>query len=287
MAKPHKILITGAGGQLAHCLAAVNKKFTHEIVPVDRKTLDICNANQVANLLEKHQPDFIINTAAYTNVDRAETEQEKAYSVNAEGVKILAEVCKEFHVGLIHISTDYVFSGAQHSAYLEDDKTGPNTVYGASKLEGEKILEASGLKTYYIIRTSWLYSDYGHNFYNTMLRLTEERDTLTVVNDQVGCPTNAYNLAEVLLRIPNLSTHTSGTYHFCNRESCTWYDFARAIMKYNNKKVTVNPVSSAAFPTVAKRPAYSVMNPGKIEDLLDIEINPWKTALEQLVKRNS
>ena len=290
-----RILVTGGGGQLAQCLKnQIPKNTADEFLFVSRKELDITNTTAIKKLFADFKPQIVVNTAAYTQVDRAEEEPDLAYSINNEALKSLAEVCRDFGAMLIHISTDYVFDGNGDLPYKEEHKTNPQTVYGASKYAGEEALLNSGLKQFYIIRTSWLYSEYGHNFYRTMQRLANEKDTLQIVNDQQGCPTNANDLALGILKIiaatnnnnNNSNKITCGIYHFSNRGNTTWYGFALEIFRLKEIKITVIPVSSASFPTRAKRPSYSVLNSDKFSKTFDFQIPEWEKSLSDLIDEN-
>jgi dTDP-4-dehydrorhamnose reductase len=248
--------------------------------------LDITNLNTIEQLFNKVKPDFCINAAAYTAVDKAESEPEKAHLINVIGLKNLATVCKEFDTVLLHISTDFVFEGTKDSPYSEDDIPNPSGVYGQTKLEGEKAIQETCQK-HFIIRTSWVYSQFGNNFMKTMLRLATERDKLSVVNDQIGTPTNAVDLAEVLIKICTSifhlpSSNLFGIYNFSNEGQCSWYDFAKKIFEFNNIKINLEPIPTTSFPTPAKRPAYSVLDKKKIKDTFGIEINYWETSLKNI-----
>ncbi|MEX0997779.1 MAG: dTDP-4-dehydrorhamnose reductase [Flavobacteriaceae bacterium] len=276
------ILVTGANGQLGQALKK-NAETPNSFFYTDATSFDITDKKQMILVFEKLKPAVIINTAAYTQVDQAETEIEKAHKLNVEAVKNLSELCVKYNCALIHISTDYVFDGKQSTPYKETDTTNPVTVYGKSKREGELAILGSGLQRFAIIRTSWLYSEFGHNFYKTMLRLAETKTELKVVNDQRGCPTNANELAKTLLVIASkLSIENSGIYHYCNQGETTWFGFAKAIFKKHKLSVKVNPVTSSEFPTAAKRPAYSVLDTSKIKRVFKIEIPTWEEALKKI-----
>jgi dTDP-4-dehydrorhamnose reductase len=275
------IIITGAEGQLAQAL--LNQQFDTEALFFSKKEFDLTDYDQMEIVFIKYNPTLIINTAAYTKVDDAESNQEKARTVNTEGVGFLSILCSLYDCKLIHISTDYVFDGEKQSHYTEEDKTNPVTVYGSTKLIGEKLIMTTGLPVFAIIRTSWLYSQYGHNFYKTMLRLAETKSELQVVDDQTGCPTNANDLAEALVKIASqLNNENSGIYHFSNAGATTWYGFAQAIFKKHNTDINIIPVTSEQFPTAAKRPRYSVLDHSKIKAVFDLEIEDWKTSLNKL-----
>ncbi len=275
-----KILVTGGNGQLGSCLKIKSKiQNTLDFVFFDSKELDITDSNQIETIFSNSDFDFCINCAAYTAVDQAEEDKDTAYNVNALGAKNLAQACKDFNVTLIHISTDFVFNGNSTKPYKETDTTDPLGVYGATKLKGEQYIDAV-LDKYYIIRTSWLYSQFKNNFVKTMLRLASEKEELNIVNDQKGTPTNANDLAEVIIKIINSANHEYGLYHFSNLGETTWYNFAKAIFKITNTDIKLIPVTSEAFITKAKRPKYSVMDKTKILNRLGIEVLDWKKSLK-------
>lgn len=276
------ILITGANGQMGQALKQLNAN-TDSLVFTDQSNFDITNRAQMEAVFVKYAPKVVINTAAFTEVDAAETNQEKAFLINETGVKNLVELCKKFNSKLIHISTDYVFDGESTVPYKETDTINPVTVYGKSKRAGELVILNSNLKAFAIIRTSWLFSRFGNNFYKTMLRLAETHKELKVVNDQKGNPTNAEHLAKALLKITGtLESENSGIYHFSNTGEASWFDFAEAIFEKHAINIPVKAVPSEQFTTPAKRPAYSVLDQSKIEKVFDISISSWKEALTDL-----
>lgn len=286
------VLVTGANGQVGQSLQFIAPKYTNiQFVFCDSSTLDITNLNNVEQLFKQFKPNFCINAAAYTAVDKAESEPGKARLINVDGAKNLAEVCKEFDTILLHISTDFVFDGTKNTPYTEEDIPNPTGVYGQTKLDGEKAIQETWHK-HFIIRTSWVYSQFGNNFMKTMLRLASERDKLSVVNDQIGTPTNAVDLAEVLIKII-LKTRNSqpvtrnfGIYNFSNEGQCSWYDFANKIFEFNNIKINLEPIPTISFPTPAKRPAYSVLDKSKIKNRFSPEISGevkyWETSLKNM-----
>ena len=293
------VLVTGANGQLGQSLQFVAKNYPDvNFVFCDSATLNITDLDNCESIFEKHKPNFCINTAAYTAVDKAETEIEKAYLINVVGARNLAETCKKFDSVLIHISTDFVFDGTSKIPYLETDSTNPTGVYGQTKLDGEKVIQET-FDDYFIIRTSWVYSQFGNNFMKTMLRLAADRDSLSVVNDQVGTPTNAVDLADVLVKLVisdkirvNIlasqdTTHNLipqfGIYNFSNQGECSWYEFAAEIFRQNNVKIDLKPIPSSQFPTPAKRPSFSVLDKSKIKNLLEIKIKTWQESLKTVV----
>ena len=275
------ILVTGRDGQLGSELQKLSKSSSHSFVFVGSKDGDITNYALLQQLVEDRKIEAIINCAAYTAVDKAETEQESAYKINAEGVQNLVNISKAHSLRLIHISTDYVFPGNGTSPYKVNDPTMPLGIYGASKRAGENAILQSDIDAL-IIRTSWVYSAFGHNFVKTMMRLGEDRDRLTVVNDQKGCPTYAKDLADVCLQLLDHNWNPERrVYHFSNSGAITWFDFATAIMELTNRSCTVDPVPSSEFPTPAKRPSYSVMDTSDLDKDFGIVPRNWKIALEE------
>ncbi|GGW38909.1 dTDP-4-dehydrorhamnose reductase [Arenibacter certesii] len=275
-----KILITGANGQLGRSLQNVAKRYPeYDFHFKTSKELDITSKENINKLFAHEKFDYCINCAAYTAVDKAETDQENAFLVNAEAVKYLSEACKAQNAVLIHISTDFVFDGSKTTPYTEEDTPNPINVYGASKLKGEQYVQDI-LKNYFIIRTSWVYSEYGNNFVKTMLRLGTERDELNVVNDQIGSPTYAGDLAEAIMKIINLEATNYGIYHYSSEGAISWYDFAKEIFETKGMTIKVNPIPSEAYPTPAKRPAFSVMDLSKFNRF--IVIPGWKKGLKNV-----
>jgi dTDP-4-dehydrorhamnose reductase len=280
------VLVTGAGGQLGQSLQFIAANHPAiQFAFCDSSTLDITNLNNVKQLFKQFKPTFCINAAAYTAVDKAESEPEKAHLINVDGAKNLAVVCKECDTILLHISTDFVFDGTKNSPYIEEDIPNPTGVYGQTKLDGEKAIQETWEK-HFIIRTSWVYSQFGNNFMKTMFRLASERDKLTVVNDQIGTPTNAVDLAEVLVNIIQspITHHPSpnlfGIYNFSNEGQCSWYEFAKKIFELNNIKINLEPIPTTSFPTPAKRPAYSVLDKLKIKNALGVKVKHWEESLK-------
>ena len=257
------VLVTGAGGQLGQALQHISGNYTQiQFVFCASSQLDITNIENCRLVFDKYKPHYCINAAAYTAVDKAESEPETAYTINATGAKNIAEVCKEHNTVLIHISTDFVFDGTKTEPYTTEDATNPLGIYGKTKLQGEQKIQKTWEK-HFIVRTSWVYSLFGNNFYKTMLRLAKERSEISVVNDQIGCPTNAKDLANFLVEIvkrQKTNTLNYGIYHFSGKEIMSWYDFALKIFKENNISIKVNPIPTSSYPTAAKRPKYSVLS---------------------------
>jgi dTDP-4-dehydrorhamnose reductase len=279
MVMKQKILVTGSNGQLGKELKKASLSFPQfDFIFLSREDLPIHHFELVRNYFKGYHPQYVINCAAYTAVDRAETEKGLAFQVNAEAVGVLAAVCKEYHARFIHISTDYVFDGTATTPYKEDSATNPQGVYGASKLEGEK--QAVQLNPdSIIIRTSWVYSEYGKNFVKTMLKLMQEKEEINVVDDQVGSPTYAADLAEVIMQIISSQQWQPGIYHYSNDGVISWYSFAGAIKELSGSTCKINPIATSEFPTLAKRPAYSVLDKTKIQQAFGIELKGWKQGL--------
>ncbi len=279
-----KALVTGASGQLGSAIKSVKDEFKDlHLTFKSSQELDITNANAIEELLDKEAFDIIINTAAYTAVDKAETEPEKAQMINATAVKFLAESTNKRGITFIHISTDYVFDGSQKEARLESDQTNPIGVYGQTKLEGEQFALAINPKTI-IIRTAWVYSKYGANFVKTMLRLFSEKQEIGVINDQLGSPTNAIDLARVIATIISQDSLEYGVFHYSNEGECTWYDFAMKIKELSDSSIHINAIPTSAYPTPAKRPAYSLLDKTKIKRTYHLEIPHWEESLKRELK---
>ena len=280
------VLVTGSSGQLGQSLQFIAPNYPQiDFVFCDSKTLDITNLENCNQVFDKYKPNFCINAAAYTAVDKAENEPEKAFAINVTGAKNLAEVSKKSDTILLHISTDFVFDGNKKSPYSEQDLPSPTGVYGQTKLDGEKVIQ-DVLEKHFIVRTSWVYSQFGNNFMKTMLRLASERDSISVVNDQIGTPTNAVDLAEVLVemilktRNSQLVTFNFGIYNFSNEGQCSWYDFAQKIFEINNITINLLPIPTTSFPTPAKRPSFSVLDKSKIKKTFNIDIMNWEKCLK-------
>lgn len=282
------ILITGANGQLGNCLRdlAVEYQERYRFFYTDVEELDITDAAAIDRYVADNQIQIIINAAAYTAVDKAEDDVDMAYKLNRDAVRNLAEVAKAHNCLLVHISTDYVFSGECCHPYKEDDTPAPKSVYGASKLAGEQAVAEVGCRAI-IIRTSWLYSEYGHNFVKTMLRLGDERKEVSVVCDQIGGPTYAGDLAQAILLCltSNLEKKGIQVYHFANEGVISWYDFAKAIMEISGKPCAVFPIFTGEYPAKAPRPAYSVFNLRKTKTELGISIPYWRDSLALIINK--
>lgn len=282
MSKP-TILVTGKNGQLGNELQVLSKQYSQfEFIFTDSIELDIADAANVEAFCQQHRPSVCINAAAYTAVDKAETERKQTLAINAHGVGNLAASCAKINSRFIHVSTDYVFDGMAIAPYPEDHPTSPVNFYGESKLKGEE-MALENLPSAIIVRTSWVYSFYGNNFVKTMLRLMKDRESLNVINDQFGSPTYAADLAACLMQLATMDKVEGGIYHFSNQGAISWYDFALAIRDLAGLNCKVNPIDTSGYPTPAKRPAYSVMNKEKIEKL-GIVLKDWKRSLQECMK---
>ena len=283
------VLVTGANGQLGQSIQFIANQYPNvQFIYTDYQELDITNFESCHTVFAKYKPQFCINTAAYTAVDKAESEAEKAHLINVIGPENLAKVCKEYNTILLHISTDFIFDGTSTQPYLETDIPNPKSVYGQTKLDGELAVQKNWEK-HFIIRTSWVYSQFANNFMKTMLRLASERDSLSVVNDQIGTPTYAVDLAEVLMNIIQSSITNKpspfGIYNFSNEGVCSWYDFASAIFHQKGISIDLQPIPTSAYPTLAKRPSYSVLDKSKIKNTFNLKINDWKTSLNSCLNQ--
>ena len=288
-----RILVTGKNGQLGRSLHKLvsEKKYDNEFIFVGRKELDLSSESDINHYFDNHDKfDIIINCAAYTAVDKAEEEQELANQVNYLAVRQLAEIAKAQKAKLIHISTDYVFDGESDKPYTESDATYPINIYGKTKLAGEKALQKIMLSNAIIIRTSWIYSEYGNNFVKTMLKLGKERDELNVVSDQIGSPTYATDLAEAILKITGSKGYqdkkqSTEVYHYSNEGEISWYEFSKEIFKIAEVRCKVNPVTTQQYPMPAKRPKNTLMNKEKIFLRLDLNRFIWKSSLNFCIKK--
>jgi dTDP-4-dehydrorhamnose reductase len=279
MGKKPMIMVTGANGQLGkelQHLAPLFPRFNFNFL--SRADLPIHHFEMVRHYFNVYHPAFLINCAAYTAVDRAEEEKDRAFQINGEAVGVLAAVCKQHHCKLIHISTDYVFDGRASVPYKEDSPTNPQSIYGASKLEGEKQALQFNPDSL-IIRTSWVYSEFGKNFVKTMLKLLNEKEEINVVNDQIGSPTYAKDLAEVILQIITTKTWQAGIYNYSNEGAISWFDFAMLIKELSGSSCKIIPVPTSAYPTAAKRPVYSVLDKSKIQETFNVKIKNWEESL--------
>ena len=279
------IVVFGASGQLGQCLKKVieNEGVISVYFPLEAEA-NILNNEALKNIFETHKPAYVINCAAYTAVDKAEDDAETALKVNKTGVENLARFCSGYSSTLIHISTDFVFKGDAPTPRIETDIAKPISVYGQTKLAGEKVVEDI-LQKYFIIRTGWLYSEYANNFVKTMLKLGAERGELKVIADQVGTPTYAIDLAACIMQIVNSGSTAYGIYHYSNEGITSWYDFARAIFDIAGTNVKVIPVKTSEYITRAIRPAYSVMDKSKIKNEFGMEIPYWRDSLISCISK--
>jgi dTDP-4-dehydrorhamnose reductase len=275
----NNIVVFGASGQLGQCFKYLAEKEGIDSIyfPVESEA-NILDFDALKKVFETYKPSYSINCAAYTAVDKAEDEREIAFKVNKTGVENLSRLCAENNSTLIHVSTDFVFKGDQSTPRSEDSIAEPLNVYGKSKLEGEQVVEVL-LEKYFIVRTGWLYSEYGNNFVKTMLKLGAERDELKVIADQAGTPTYAIDLASCIMHIIKSKSQEYGIYHYSNEGIASWYDFAKAIFEISNTQVKVLPVKTEEYVTKAKRPAYSVMDKTKIKKTFNMEIPYWRDSL--------
>lgn len=280
------ILVTGASGQLGKCFQKHAKNYSDwNFQFLSSKQLDITSLESLKRIFSENKFDVCINCAAYTNVEQAENEPEKAYLINSGAVKNLAKITAENDCILVHFSTDYVFNGKSENPYSEEDEVDPINEYGRSKLQGERYIQELSDK-YYIFRTSWLYSEFGHNFFNTILKKASEGAELNITTSQRGTPTNANDLAEYVLKVLNFEQQEFGLYHFSNEGKATWYDFAEAILEFsgNREKITLN--KTGFYKTLAERPAYSVLSKEKLKNTFAFEIPEWKASLKRLFTEN-
>ncbi len=288
-----KILLTGAGGQLGRDILARAASFEFRVEGLARKDLNIADEGRVSDILSAGKPYLVINAAAYTRVDQAESEAAQAYAANAAGPAILASACATNDIPLIHISTDYVFDGTHNRPYVETDPVSPIGVYGKSKEQGERAIRKA-LDRHIIIRTSWLYGVHGPNFVKTMLRLGREKETLRVVNDQHGCPTWTWDLAGAVLeigaQISNGDDIPWGTYHYCNQGMTDWHAFAEAVFELARPRLplkvkAVVPIPTEEYPTPARRPLFSVLDCAKIQQNFGVSLKPWRDSLARAIDR--
>ncbi|WP_339626195.1 dTDP-4-dehydrorhamnose reductase [uncultured Maribacter sp.] len=275
------ILVTGGKGQLASCIKDVSGNLDNlNFIYVDIDQLDITDIKSVKTFFEKNNVSYCINCAAYTAVDKAESNKEMAERINVLGARNLAIACKSNDAVLIHISTDFVFDGVNTKPYNEEDKVNPLSIYGLTKLNGELVI-ADSLKEYFIIRTSWLYSEHGNNFLKTMLRLGSERENLGVVIDQLGTPTYAGDLAKAIMTIICVNSSAFGLYHYSNEGVASWYDFAHAIFEFKDISTVLKPIKTEAYPTPAARPRNSIMDKSKFKKEFGIQIPHWRESLQK------
>lgn len=276
-----KVLVTGKDSQLARCIKDVEKGYKDILFVYKSSTeLDITNKDSIKLNFQEDTYNYCINCAAYTNVDKAETEQKKAILINTVGSKNLAEVCEINNTILIHISTDFVFDGKKNEPYTETDQTNPLSVYGLTKRDGEKEIQKV-LSKYFIIRTSWLYSRYGSNFVKTILKLAKEKNEINVVNNQIGSPTYAIDLAVFILNIVSVNSTKYGLYNYSNKGEISWKDFAQEIVNLYKLKLKIRPVHSSYHRTIVRRPEYSVLNLINTSNVFKLNMNQWRESLRR------
>lgn len=279
------VLITGSYGQLGSNIRAIcqAKSDGNCFFFTDVDTLDICDRTAVARFVDANSIDIVVNCAAYTAVDKAESDAELCSKINVEAVANLVNAAQKRKAKIIHVSTDYVFDGQVYKPYVETDRINPQSVYGSTKAEGESVLMREYAENSLIIRTSWLYSLFGNNFVKTMIRLGKDRGNLSVVFDQVGTPTNAADLAQAIMTVIAYNSFVPGIYHYSNEGVCSWYDFAKAIFDLTSIDCRLLPIESSQYPTPAKRPHYSVLNKGKIKQTYNIAIPHWSDSLRGVI----
>lgn len=285
-----RLAVTGRNGQVVSALQALACDEL-EIVALGRPELDLAQPETVLKALREVKPDAVVSAAAYTAVDKAESEQDIAFAVNRDGARAVAQAASDLGIPVIHLSTDYVFDGAKDTAYVEDDPTGPTSVYGRSKLEGERAV-SEATDNYVVLRTAWVYSEYGNNFVKTMLRLGENRDEINVVADQFGCPTSANDIAAAVVAIArklveDSSAHLRGVFHLSGSGETNWANFAKQIFAFSaktgGKSIVVNDITTAQYPTPARRPANSRLDCSKLEEVYGIKLPSWQTSTRAVV----
>lgn len=281
----YNILVTGSNGQLGSEIKAISSNYSYNFFFTDRNNIDISSKDSIKEFCKTNNINAIVNCAAYTAVDKAESDVENADLINRKAVKKLALVSEELEIKLIHISTDYVFDGKNFKPYCEEYKPNPQGIYGKTKLDGEKEMIKINPKNSLIIRTSWVYSSFGNNFVKTMLRLGAEKESLGVIFDQVGTPTYARDLAKVILNIlPKIDKRKVEIYNYSNEGVLSWYDFAKEIMRMAKLDCKINPIETFQYPTPAKRPHFSLLNKSKIKSTFNIKIPYWKDSLDECLK---
>ena len=282
----YNILVTGSNGQLGSEIKSISSDYSYNFFFTDRNNIDITSKDSIKEFCKTNNINVIINCAAYTAVDKAQSDEINADLINRKAVKKLALVSQELNIKLIHISTDYVFDGKNFKPYCEEFQTNPQSIYGKTKLDGENEMRDINPKNSIIIRTSWVYSYYGNNFVKTMLRLGKEKEELGVIFDQIGTPTYAKDLAKTILDIiPQIENSKVEIYNYSNEGVLSWYDFAKEIMKMAKLNCKINPIETYQYPTPAKRPHFSLLNKNKIKSTFNIEIPYWKDGLDDCLRR--
>lgn len=282
----YNVLVTGSSGQVGNEIKAISSDYSYNFFFTDRNNIDITSKDSIKEFCKTNNINVIINCAAYTAVDKAQSDEINADLINRKAVKKLALVSQELNIKLIHISTDYVFDGKNFKPYCEEFQTNPQSIYGKTKLDGENEMRDINPKNSIIIRTSWVYSYYGNNFVKTMLRLGKEKEELGVIFDQIGTPTYAKDLAKIILDIvPQIDNQKVEIYNYSNEGVLSWYDFAKEIMKMAKLNCKINPIETYQYPTPAKRPHFSLLNKNKIKSTFNIEIPYWKDGLDDCLRR--
>ncbi len=282
----YNVLVTGSSGQVGNEIKAISSDYSYNFFFTDRNNIDITSKDSIKEFCKTNNINVIINCAAYTAVDKAQSDEINADLINRKAVKKLALVSQELNIKLIHISTDYVFDGKNFKPYCEEFQTNPQSIYGKTKLDGENEMRDINPKNSIIIRTSWIYSYYGNNFVKTMLRLGKEKEELGVIFDQIGTPTYAKDLAKTILDIvPQIENSKVEIYNYSNEGVLSWYDFAKEIMKMAKLNCKINPIETYQYPTPAKRPHFSLLNKNKIKSTFNIEIPYWKDGLDDCLRR--
>lgn len=282
----YNVLVTGSNGQLGSEIKAISSDYSYNFFFTDRNNIDITSKESIKEFCQINNINVIINCAAYTAVDIAQSDEVNADLVNRKAVKKLALVSQELNIKLIHISTDYVFDGKNFKPYCEEFQTNPQSIYGKTKLDGENEMRNINPKNSIIIRTSWVYSYYGNNFVKTMLRLGKEKEELGVIFDQIGTPTYAKDLAKIILDIvPQINNQKVEIYNYSNEGVLSWYDFAKEIMKMAKLDCKIKAIETYQYPTPAKRPHFSLLNKNKIKSTFNIEIPYWKDGLDDCLRR--
>ena len=282
----YNVLVTGSSGQVGNEIKAISSDYSYNFFFTDRNNIDITSKDSIKEFCKTNNINVIINCAAYTAVDKAQSDEINADLINRKAVKKLALVSQELNIKLIHISTDYVFDGKNFKPYCEEFQTNPQSIYGKTKLDGENEIRDINPLNSIIIRTSWVYSYYGNNFVKTMLRLGKEKEELGVIFDQIGTPTYAAHLAKTILDIiPQIENSKVEIYNYSNEGVLSWYDFAKEIMKMAKLNCKINPIETYQYPTPAKRPHFSLLNKNKIKTTFNIEIPYWKDGLDDCLRR--
>ena len=282
----YNVLVTGSSGQVGNEIKAISSDYSYNFFFTDRNNIDITSKDSIKEFCKTNNINVIINCAAYTALDKAQSDEINADLINRKAVKKLALVSQELNIKLIHISTDYVFDGKNFKPYCEEFQTNPQSIYGKTKLDGENEMRDINPKNSIIIRTSWIYSYYGNNFVKTMLRLGKEKEELGVIFDQIGTPTYAKDLAKIILDIvPQIDNQKVEIYNYSNEGVLSWYDFAKEIMKMAKLNCKINPIETYQYPTPAKRPHFSLLNKNKIKSTFNIEIPYWKDGLDDCLRR--